>query len=439
MCNPTKENTKGGCGGSGKPKLTREEVRKHSSRDSQWIIIDNKVYDITNFSKRHPGGARVVSHAAGDDATDAWTAFHDRKDLVGKYMKALYIGDVEHDQDEINRDFREMRSTVEKMDLFKPDPMFYIAHLGHIILFYFIGCLILHMYGTGWTPYIIATILFTTAQAQAGWSQHDYGHLSVFEDNSVNHFAHRFTIGTLKGAASHWWNFRHFQHHYKPNVMKKDPDVNAPYVFLLGDAMAKRWGQLKKGFMPYQWQSYYFHLFGPPILLPVYFHIEVLYFIFKRKDWMDFAFLLSYFVWWFAALTPVLGGWGAFKLYMLVRFLESHWFTYVTQMSHIPMRIEPDQHRGWFEQQLISSANVDQSAFNDWFTGHLNFQVEHHLFPTMPRHNLHKVTPLVKSLCNKYNIEYVCNPLLTQFANILRQLKKSGDIYTDAYYQAESH
>lgn len=69
MCNPTKENTKGGSGGSGKPKLTREEVGKHSSRDSQWIIIDNKVYDITNFSKRHPGGARVVSHAAGDDAT----------------------------------------------------------------------------------------------------------------------------------------------------------------------------------------------------------------------------------------------------------------------------------------------------------------------------------------------------------------------------------
>ena len=42
--------------------------------------------------------------------------------------------------------------------------------------------------------------------------------------------------------------------------MKKDPDVNAPYVFLLGETMAKRWGELKKGFMPYQWQSYYFHL-----------------------------------------------------------------------------------------------------------------------------------------------------------------------------------
>jgi len=64
----------------------------------------------------------------------------------------------------------------------------------------------------------------------------------------------------LQGASSHWWNFRHFQHHSKPNVIKKDPDVNVPYVFLIGEHMAKRWGALKKGFMPYHWQAVYFHL-----------------------------------------------------------------------------------------------------------------------------------------------------------------------------------
>ncbi|KAG8131113.1 putative Fatty acid desaturase 1 protein, partial [Naja naja] len=48
---------------------------------------------------------------------------------------------------------------------------------------------------------------------------------------------------------------------------------------------------------------------------------------------------------------------------------------------------------------LSATCNVDHSWFNDWFTGHLNFQIEHHLFPTMPRHNYYKVAPLVKSLC----------------------------------------
>lgn len=41
------------------------------------------------------------------------------------------------------------------------------------------------------------------------------------------------------------------------------------------------------------------------------------------------------------------------------------------------------------------------------------------LFPTMPRHNFWKVTPLVKSLCTKYGIEYQSKPLLTAFADIV--------------------
>ena len=42
------------------------------------------------------------------------------------------------------------------------------------------------------------------------------------------------------------------------------------------------------------------------------------------------------------------------------------------------------------------------------------------LFPTMPRHNLHKVAPLVKSLCKKHNIDYVCLPLFGAFGHIIR-------------------
>ncbi|EGW14403.1 Fatty acid desaturase 1, partial [Cricetulus griseus] len=68
---------------------------------------------------------------------------------------------------------------------------------------------------------------------------------------------------------------------------------------------------------------------------------------------------------------------------------------------------------------LQATCNVHQSAFNDWFSGHLNFQIEHHLFPTMPRHNYHKVAPLVQSLCAKYGIKYKSKPLLSAFADIV--------------------
>lgn len=55
------------------------------------------------------------------------------------------------------------------------------------------------------------------------------------------------------------------------------------------------------------------------------------------------------------------------------------------------------------------------------------------LFPTMPRHNLHKIAPLVKSLCAKHGIEYQEKPLLKALLDIIRSLKKSGELWLDAY------
>lgn len=101
------------------------------------------------------------------------------------------------------------------------------------------------------------------------------------------------------------------------------------------------------------------------------------------------------------------------------RFLESHWFVWVTQMNHIPMEIDSEKHRDWLSSQMAATCNIEQSFFNDWFTGHLNFQIEHHLFPTMPRHNFWKVKPLVKSLCAKYGVHYEEKPLGKAFVDIV--------------------
>ena len=62
---------------------------------------------------------------------------------------------------------------------------------------------------------------------------------------------------------------------------------------------------------------------------------------------------------------------------IVVRFLESHWFVWATQMSHLPMPIDYDTHDDWVTTQLRASRNVDHSLFNDWWSGHLNFQIEH--------------------------------------------------------------
>ncbi|KAK9410196.1 fatty acid desaturase 1-like [Crotalus adamanteus] len=103
-------------------------------------------------------------------------------------------------------------------------------------------------------------------------------------------------------------------------------------------------------------------------------------------------------------------------------------------MSHLPMHIDHDKNMDWFSTQLQATCNVNRSFFNDWVTGHLNCQIEHHLFPTMPRHNFWKATPLVKSMCAKHGIEYQSKPLFTGFADIVHSLKVAGEIWFKAYH-----
>jgi len=62
---------------------------------------------------------------------------------------------------------------------------------------------------------------------------------------------------------------------------------------------------------------------------------------------------------------------------LVARFLESHWFVWATQMSHLPMHIDYDGNEDWVTTQLRASCNVEHSLFNDWWSGHLNFQIEH--------------------------------------------------------------
>ncbi|KAL8593142.1 hypothetical protein ACOMHN_009797 [Nucella lapillus] len=421
----------------GMREVTLEEVNEHNKRDDKWLIINGKAYDITNFAKRHPGGAKVITHYAGEDATDAWTAFHNDKDFVSKHLAALYVGDVvDYKPSTVQDDFRQLRETVEKKGWLKPDPLFFTLHLAHVMALEAMAFGVFWYWGTGWLPCLAAVLLYATAQAQAGWTQHDYGHLSVFRNSSINHAFHQLTVGFIKGASSHWWNFRHFQHHAKPNRVSKDPDVDMAYLFLMGDEMPKKWGAQKKGFMPYNFQHRYFFMLGPPLLLPLYFHFEVLYFCIRRRAYLDFFMTVAFFVRLHLLFASFLGTFGNFIFYMVARMLESHWFVWITQMSHLPHDVRHDrQDEDWVTLQLNTTCNVTSNTFNDWFSGHLNYQIEHHLFPTMPRHHYHKVAPLVQSLCKKHDINYRCKPMFTAWADVVRSLKKSGEIWYEAYHE----
>lgn len=230
----------------------------------------------------------------------------------------------------------------------------------------------------------------------------------------------------------------HNQHHSKPNVINKDPDVRLDPFFAVGETIPKKLAEKQNSKIPYNWQQYYFFAVGPPLLFPVYFQYMVFKHPIVRREWLDVFMMSLFYVKFLVLYVPLLGLLGALKFFFLLRCLDSHWFVWVSQSNHIPMDIEEDKERPWLALQLYATCNVEKSLFNDWFTGHLNFQIEHHLFPTMPRHNLHKIQPYVREVCAKHNIPYKLKSLPEAFADIVRSLKRSGEIWQQHYNRLHS-
>uniref|UniRef100_A0A8C7UZF4 Cytochrome b5 heme-binding domain-containing protein n=1 Tax=Oncorhynchus mykiss TaxID=8022 RepID=A0A8C7UZF4_ONCMY len=399
---------------------TWEEVQKHCHRSDKWLVIDRKVYNITQWAKRHPGGIRVISHFAGEDATDAFVAFHPDPNFVRKFLKPLLIGELattEPSQDHgknavLVQDFQALRDRVEREGLLRARPLFFSLYLGHILLLEALALGLLWVWGTSWSLTLLCSLMLATSQSQAGWLQHDYGHLSVCKTSSWNHVLHKFVIGHLKGASANWWNHRHFQHHAKPNVFSKDPDVNSLHVFVLGDKQPVEYGIKKLKYMPYHHQHQYFFLIGPPLVIPVFFTIQIFQTMFSQRNWVDLAWAMTFYLRFFCCYYPFFGFFGSVALISFVRFLESHWFVWVTQMNHLPMEIDHERHQDWLTMQD---------------------QVPPLLFPTMPRHNYHLVAPLVRALCEKHGLPYQVKTLQKAIIDVVGSLKKSGDLWLDAY------
>ncbi|XP_005408038.1 PREDICTED: fatty acid desaturase 2-like protein FADS2P1 [Chinchilla lanigera] len=422
---------------------TWQEIQRHNQEGDQWLVISRKVYNVTEWAFKHPGGHRVLNHYAGEDATDVFRAMHLDLDIVKLYLKPLLIGELapgEPSQErnknpQLVEDFQELRRTLEAMNMFDAHPGFFSLHLAQILILEVLAWLVLCHFGNGWTVTILVSFLLTVSQAQSSFLQHDIGHLSIFKKSKWNHLMHKFVMCHLKGLSANWWNYRHFQHHVKPNIYPKDPDIDMGPLFLLGDYQPVKYGKKKIKYINYEKQHLYFYMLGLPLLMPGYFNLQSMQVMYLRKYWVDIAFVSSFYIRHFITFGSFYGIFGTVLLIYVVKFLESPWIAYVTQMSHIPMRMSKEENRDWLSTQVLATCNIEQSFFNDWFTGHLNFQIEHHLFPTMPRHNYHKVAPLVRSLCAKHGLQYVNKPMLTAFGDIIRALKRSAAIWVDAYYE----
>lgn len=279
--------------------------------------------------------------------------------------------------------------------------------------------------GDSWFQLILAGALglvFT----QFAFLGHEASHRQVFTSGKANDVAARTIANLIVGISYSWWMTKHSRHHANPNIVGKDPDIARDVISFTETDAAKARG-------PYAWmtrrQGY---LFFPLLALEgVNLHLHGFRTVFGRgkvdKRWLESAMLITRVGAYLAALFLLLPlglafaflgvQLAVFGIYMGASFAPNH-----KGMPILPTDTKVD----FLRRQVLTSRNVSGGRLMDLFMGGLNHQVEHHLFPNMPRPHLKQAQAITKDYCTEKGIAYTEASLMESYGIVIRYLNRVG-------------
>jgi fatty acid desaturase len=300
----------------------------------------------------------------------------------------------------------------------------YAAKIGLNLVLLAAGGVIFLLLGESWWQLLTAAYLAVVA-TQIAFVGHDAGHRQIFRTRRANDLAGLVHANLLVGISFGWWVPKHNAHHSNPNHEDLDPDIGiAALAFTAAQARGKR------GLARVIARSQAF-LFFPLLLLEAgHLHVASLKSIVRgrgRANAAEALLLLVHVAGYVTALllvlTPVqavafaLVQQGLFGLYLGCSFAPNH--------KGMPTLTEADE-LDFLRRQVLTSRNVRGSRFVDFLLGGLNYQIEHHLFPNMPRPNLRHAQPLVREFCRQHDLPYTEATLLGSYTEAIRHLHAVG-------------
>ncbi|KAF8303264.1 hypothetical protein DL93DRAFT_2067004 [Clavulina sp. PMI_390] len=75
--------------------ISYDDLSAHNTPESAWILVNGKVYDVTEFLKKHPGGSVILLNHSGKDSTSAYSKIHPERFLSSILPSSSYIGDID--------------------------------------------------------------------------------------------------------------------------------------------------------------------------------------------------------------------------------------------------------------------------------------------------------------------------------------------------------
>jgi fatty acid desaturase len=280
--------------------------------------------------------------------------------------------------------------------------------------------------GASWWQLLVAAYL-AVVSTQLAFVGHDAGHRQLFRSRRANDLVGLAHANLGVGVSFDWWVGKHNRHHTNPNHEDLDPDISITALAFTDDQARSKHGLVR---LIARYQGW---LFFPLLLLEAaHLHLASVKAILQsrsrgRANTIEGLLLLVHLGIYLTALWLVLSPvqalaflvvhQGLFGLYLGCAFAPNH--------KGMPTLTHADE-LDFLRRQVLTSRNVRGSWLVDWLLGGLNYQIEHHLFPTMARPNLRHAQPLVQAFCRQHELAYVEASLFGSYAQAVRHLHTVG-------------
>jgi fatty acid desaturase len=321
-------------------------------------------------------------------------------------------------------DFAELSRTIKQAGLLDRRLRYYGFRLAGNALVLAVLAAAFFVLGDSWWQLCLAVVtgvVFT----QLAFLGHDAGHRQIFSSRKANDLVGLLHANLLIGVSYGWWIGKHNRHHANPNHVDEDPDVDITVLaFTAEQSLAKR-GVFR--FITRHQAIFFF-----PLLLLEGFSLHVISIVAvlrgEVKAWrVEFALLVVHVIGYLAAVFLVMSPLKA------VLFIAVHQAVFGVYMgcsfapNHKGMPVFTEEHEfDFLRKQVLTSRNVHGGWFTDLLLGGLNYQIEHHLFPSMPRPNLRRAQVLVREFCERRGVSYAQCGLFRSYGLVLRHLHEAG-------------
>jgi fatty acid desaturase len=321
-------------------------------------------------------------------------------------------------------DYAQLSRHVRAAGLLRRRRGYYGVKIGVNLLLLGAGWAVFFLLGPSWWQMLVAVflgVMFT----QTGFIGHDAGHRQISGSKRADDLIGRIHGNLLIGLSYGWWTSKHNRHHAHPNQVGRDPDIGGGAVaFTPEQARARGLGSWLAGYQAW--------LFFPMLLLEgLHLHVAGVRTMLGRRSTavrlVEGILLAAHIIGYLAAVFLVLSPVQAVAFVLIQQGVFGVYLGCSFAPNHKGMAIfGEDEKVDFLRRQVVTSRNIRGGWFTDFALGGLNYQIEHHLFPSMPRPSLRHAQEPVRAFCEQHGITYHETGLVDSYVQVLRHLNTVG-------------